>query len=429
MWGSIVSDEPETILQEPTLPIAGLEPAERMGKALFDEDAAMTRIFSQSQDILDAIRAETAGNVEARQEPTFPISRAAELIGRSDSMIREAEKNGRLPEPERSENGRRVNYKLSDVNRMRQVFGTAPRRAVHEQAAIIAIQNFKGGVGKSTVAVNLAQYLAIQGYRVCLVDCDSQATSTSMFGYNPDLDLDAEEDTLFGYLFNGLTEVPDRVVKDTHFDGLKLIPANLELFEAEYALAGMAARAEKGQARVVFSRLSEAIHSLAPRFDVIIMDPPPALGMVSLSVLAAANAMIVPVPPTIVDFSSTASFIGMAQKSIEILASVRSRPVFNFIRLVASKTNENKGMQRTVLRIMQDMFGRSMFNSALKDSAEIDNASSRFKTVFELDKPISKKDVHERCLASLTAVCSEIETEIRKTWPSHHAALTQEGLL
>lgn len=415
------------------LPMQGTPPALPPGAAAdaaADEDIALARIFDQTQDILQAIREESRGDVATREEPRFPISRAAELIGRSDSMIREAEKSGRLPQPERAENGRRVNYTLGAINHMRRVFGTSPRRAPNEKTAILAIQNFKGGVGKSTLAVNLAQFLAIQGYRVCLVDCDSQATTTSMFGYRPDLDLDGEEDTLYGYLHNGLSAVPPSMIKDTHFDGLKLLPANLDLYQAEYELAAQVARAgEHGHGRLVFNRIGDAMASLADDFDVIVMDPPPALGMISLGVLAAANAMIVPVPPTIVDFSSTASFIGMALDSMKILARYRARPVFNFVRLVASRTSETKSMQRTVLKLMQELFGRNMFNSSIKDSAEIDNASSRFKTVFELDKPISKKDVHDRCVASLTAVCSEIELEIRKTWPSHHEALVQAGVL
>src|SRR3546814_17127174 len=63
----------------------------------------------------------------------------------------------------------------------------------------MAVQNFKGGVGKSTLAVHLAQYLAIQGYRVALIDCDSQASATTLFGYVPDLDL-TEDDTLSPFL-------------------------------------------------------------------------------------------------------------------------------------------------------------------------------------------------------------------------------------
>ena len=75
---------------------------------------------------------------------------------------------------------------------MREVFGTLPHRASSDPAMVLAIQNFKGGVGKSTMVCHLAQYLALEGYRFCFIDCDSQASTTSMFGLNPDVDV--EED-------------------------------------------------------------------------------------------------------------------------------------------------------------------------------------------------------------------------------------------
>src|SRR3546814_3201438 len=85
---------------------------------------------------------------------------------------------------------------------MRGLFGTRPWRAATDPGCVIAVQNFKGGVGKSTLAVHLAQYLAIKGYRVALVDCDSQASATTLFGYVPDLDL-TEDDTLYPFLREG----------------------------------------------------------------------------------------------------------------------------------------------------------------------------------------------------------------------------------
>ena len=81
---------------------------------------------------------------------------------------------------------------------MRGTFGTRPWRAPSDPVSILAIQNFKGGVGKSTTAVHLAQNLAIRGYRVLLIDCDSQASATTLFGYVPDLDL-SEDETLYPY--------------------------------------------------------------------------------------------------------------------------------------------------------------------------------------------------------------------------------------
>src|SRR3546814_19053740 len=84
---------------------------------------------------------------------------------------------------------------------MREVFGTRPWRAATDTPAIISISNFKGGVAKTTLALHAAQHFAIRGYRVLLVDCDSQASTTMMFGYRPDVDL-GEDDTLYGHFHN-----------------------------------------------------------------------------------------------------------------------------------------------------------------------------------------------------------------------------------
>ena len=137
----------------------------------------------------------------SRHAPRFPITRAAELVGRTSAAIRDAEKDGRLPAVERTATGRRVGYTLAEINQMREVFGTRPWRAAGDPLSVIAVQNFKGGVGKSTVSSHLAQYLAIRGYRVCLIDCDSQGSSTALFGYVPDLDIE-EGDTLYRFFRN-----------------------------------------------------------------------------------------------------------------------------------------------------------------------------------------------------------------------------------
>ena len=95
---------------------------------------------------------------------------------------------------------------------------------------------------------------------------------------------------------------------ETHWDGLYLVPANLKLYSAEYELAARIARTEPA----LLNRLAEGIASIGDQLDVVILDPPPALGTISLSVMRAANALLIPIPPTVVDFTSTGFVSGDA---------------------------------------------------------------------------------------------------------------------
>ena len=385
---------------------------------------SVATLAKRTSSVLERLRdSARSARADDRREPTFPIGKAADLVGRTPAAIRDAEKDGRLPPPPRTVNNRRVGYTLAQLNDMRGLFGTRPWRAPDDPCCVLAVQNFKGGVGKSTLSVHLAQYLAIQGYRVALIDCDSQASATTLFGYVPDLDL-TEDDTLYPFLRQQELTSLDYALRKTHFDGLELIPANLRLFQSEYEIA---ARMARGQGRLI-DRLSQGIASISDRFDVIVLDPPPALGAISLSVLRAANALIVPVPPTVMDFSSTAAFLAMLDETIETLSENDLAPTLRFLRFVASKVDENKSMQKELLNLMRTLFGHAMIRTPLKDSAEIDNATARLMTVYELDGPVTSSAVRNRCLAYLDGVNAEIEIDIRSMWPSHLGRLRKEAL-
>lgn len=356
-----------------------------------------------------------------KKGPSFAISKAAALVGRTASAIREAERDGRLPERDRTASGHRVQYSLEELDHMRGVFGTRPWRAPDDIPAIISVSNFKGGVGKSTIALHLAQHFAIKGYRVLLIDCDSQASTTMMFGYRPDVDL-AEDDTLYGHIHNPELLGVRKVIRKTHFYSLDLIPANLKLYNLEYEIAGYLAQ---NQSFDIIDFIAQAIDQVVDDYDIVIMDPPPALGMVSMAVLQAANAMVIPMPPSVIDFASTMSFIDMARTTMRQLEKIggRVKPAYNFIRLVGSRVDESKSMHREILGMMRQVFGGSMIGSVLRTSAEIDNASSRMKTVFELDRPVTSHEVHNRCVKYLTDVCHDIEADVLRTWASKSRAV------
>lgn len=389
--------------------------------------AELSHLSRRAATVIERLRERVfAPGSEKQLELRFNVRTAAEMAGRTEKAVRDAEADGRLPEPAKDpETGRRNGYTLAEVNRMREVFGTEPRRGPDDPPLILAVQNFKGGVGKSTLVCHLAQFFALRGYRVCVIDCDSQASTTAIFGMNPDVDVNEEEDTLYPFFRHGGPKSLHYALRATYWPGIAIIPANLGLYDAEYEFAARMAR----EPAFILDRLRDGVESIADQFDVILLDPPPALGMLSLSVLRAANALVVPAPPNNIDFASTAHFLKMMEATLAELARAGGARQYSFVKVLASKMNDQKSAHLAIKRMMDAVFPQDMLAATLKDSAEIDNATANLGTVYELTGAATRTETHKRCRAYLDAVGREIELLARKTWPSHHRALRREGLL
>lgn len=147
-------------------------------------------------------------------------------------------------------------------------------------ARVIAIANQKGGVGKTTTAVNLAAFLARNGRRVLVVDIDPQGNATSGFGIDKGL--------LAKSVYNVLTdEVPLRdVIFPTAVPDLEIAPANVDLAGAEIELVVMLSRE---------TRLKRALDDVLDRYEYVLIDCPPSLGLLTLNALAAADSVLIPV--------------------------------------------------------------------------------------------------------------------------------------
>jgi chromosome partitioning protein len=391
--------------------------------------AELSRMAERAGMVVDRLRGRVfAPGGAKRLDLRFGLKKAAPMAGRPGAPIPAAgilaaEADGRLPAPE-VRAGRRI-YDLAAVNRMRALFGTLPWRAPGERALVLAVQSFKGGVGKTSLTCHLAQFLALRGYRVCVVDCDSQASLTSLFGLNPDADIDEESETLYPFFRHGGPARLDYALRPTYWPGIALIPANLGLYDAEYEFA---ARLMGGSGRAL-DRLREGLDTVRDRFDVILVDPPPALGMISLSVLRAADALLIPAPPNNIDFASTGHFLRMMVATLSELARNGPAPAYRFVRVVTTKLDEGKGAHLAIKRMMDGVFPAEMLRASLLDSAEIDNAAANLMTVYELSGPATRTETHRRCRASLDAVGSEVERLIRGTWPSHRRRLSEESAM
>jgi chromosome partitioning protein len=156
------------------------------------------------------------------------------------------------------------------------------------------------GLGRC-LADGLVRLRDERGYRVLVVDCDSQTTTTSLFGFNPHFNITREQ-TLYPYLSIDPTQTDLLyAVQKTPWPNVDLIPSNLELFDVEYELA--ASGADGGSVLASrFRKLKKGLQDLARNYDIVLLDQPPALGTISLAVMQAANALLVPMAATKPDF-------------------------------------------------------------------------------------------------------------------------------
>ena len=155
----------------------------------------------------------------------------------------------------------------------------SPKMLAVSTAPIMAVVNQKGGVGKTTTAINLAAALAEVGHPTLLVDLDPQANSTSGLGLDP-----ARARLNVYHLLTGEAEVGD-VVQPTGLDGLSLVPAHIDLAGAEIELAAMPDRE---------GLLRKALAKTPPGVALVIIDCPPSLGLLTINALVAATSMLIP---------------------------------------------------------------------------------------------------------------------------------------
>jgi chromosome partitioning protein len=147
-------------------------------------------------------------------------------------------------------------------------------------AKVIAICNQKGGVGKTTTAINLATYLALSGKNILLIDIDPQGNATSGLGINKhDIKI-----SIYDLLIDELN--PKELTISTGIDRFSIIPSTLSLTGAEVELVGVMGREY---------RLKKAISSILNDYDFILIDCPPSLGLLTINALAAADSVLIPI--------------------------------------------------------------------------------------------------------------------------------------
>lgn len=354
----------------------------------------------------------------------FTSGEVARIIGVADSYLRQLSLEGKGPQPETLPNGRRM-YSLEEVNALRAYLDTTGRssrrylkhRRGDEHLQVISCINFKGGSAKTTSAAHLAQYLAIQGYRVLAIDVDPQASLTSLFGIQSEMDL-LEGQSLYGAITYDaeISRHPRDVVKKTYFPNLDLIPAALEVseFETETAKTMNAQRA--GKTPFFYERIGLTIAAIEEDYDVVVLDCPPQLGYLTMSALGASTAMVVTIHPQMLDVMSMASFLEMAGATVKSLRENGAKIEFDWIRYLITRYETRDTPQQDMVRFLRDMFGDHVFKAEMKKSAAISDAGVTKQTLYEVPRDDFSKETYDRAIESMNAVNGEIEEQILRTW-------------
>lgn len=338
------------------------------------------------------------------------INEVPELVGVSKTAIIKAEEEGRLPAADRDENGRRLGYTIQQIDNMRAVFGTFPWRPAGSQAVTLAVVANKGGAGKTTVAVHLAQWAAMNGYRTLLVDVDPQGTSAHYFGVHPN-EL-GEQDTVLPYMFGQAVNL-EYAIRPTYWPRLDLIPGCQALQRLDRELDQ-----QQGLDYPPHLMLRAGIATVADNYDLVIIDGAPNLADGSIAQIFAADVMVVPTPAELHDTDSTEQLFQLLHG---VTAAVPEDQLWCIpeIRILITKVTSSPGSssQEVAQEIRQAWGGRVLANT-LKVTEEVGKAQLRLRTVFEQDRDqrSNRKSWHN-ALAIWQGLFDEImDTLVKPRW-------------
>lgn len=230
--------------------------------------------------------------------------------------------------------------------------------------ARLAITNQKGGVGKTTTAINLGSALGKRKQRVLLVDLDPQANATSGLGQPKD-----EPRSMYEVLLDG---VPiDDVIRGSGFPQLDLAPSSIAMAGAEVELVPQLARE---------NRLRDALQPLEGRYDVIIVDCPPSLGLLTVNALTACSGVLIPLQCEYYSLEGLAQLMGAIDLVRERLNP--SLRVFGVLMTMEDRRN------RLAVQVVQDVrrhFPREVFHTRIPRSVRLAEAPSHGKPADEYD--------------------------------------------
>jgi chromosome partitioning protein len=250
------------------------------------------------------------------------------------------------------------------------------------RARVVAVTNQKGGVGKTTTAINLATSLALSGRRLLVVDVDPQGNLTSGLGAKARR---GEGGSVYEALLRG--GEPDSFVVTTTVANLSLIPADRNLTGAEIEMVTIAERE---------TRLKAVLDPLRARFDHIFIDCPPSLGLLTLNALVAADAVIIPLHCEYFALEGLADLVGTLRR---VRAGLN--PSLDIDGVLLTMYDDRTNLGHLVARDVREFFKEKVFNTIIPRNVKLGEAPSH-------GIPAALYDARSRGAAAYAALAKEV---------------------
>lgn len=348
-------------------------------------------------------------------------------------------------------------FTLDEVLRLRAHFGQEgskskeylPYRPAGQPAKMVAVANFKGGVGKTSTAAHLAMSAALDGYRVLVVDLDSQGSMTSVFGGR----VEDEWQTVFPLLARhyathlrgenqrridrGEAPVPlddtlgsalevraQDLVQKTHWPNVDLLGAQLNLYWAEFQIPVWRMQ---GRGWKLWDALTDTLaeDGLLDAYDVIFLDTPPALGYLTINGLAAADILLVPMGASFLEFDSTGRFFDMLHStfsSIEEAENMAARALgrdglaFQWDAVRAVITRYDGSQQAELAALMQAYLGQTLSPHRQDFTALIGQAGEQVQGIYEADYRDFNRETYVRGRQTFDATYAAVKSLFLGSW-------------
>jgi chromosome partitioning protein len=291
------------------------------------------------------------------------------------------------------------------------------RPGIGEALATVVFSNFKGGSAKTTSSVHFAQFMAREGYRVLLVDLDSQGSATAQFGIDPSTEVGRSNSFAAWTAARETGEEIDATAlcQPTYWPSIELVPAGAILAQAEESLSR---RSSNGKLEPVlyFDELAGFLAAVDSKYDVAVIDTRPDVNMLMTVALHAATGLVVPARMTMTDLASTGEFFAhLASYVADFRKAFSADLATKFTRLMVTAFDPTDRSQEALVGLIRERFGDIILPGEFLHSRIMGTAGFGKETLYEYE-PSTDRAAYNRVVTSANTVNQAIEREIHREW-------------